>query len=842
MSGIKGPDAPTNATKSASAPFPTSNTSSSLAKPEPKPAQATATDSSLNPRSCVTCRRRKVRCNKREPCSNCVKAGIECVFPGPGRAPRKPRRPPDVELLSRLRRLEGVVESLGGTDAIEKLVSANRMGGAQLIQQPPQPQAPSANLNNAEKPSVPGNMEVKKDGLKPEEVGRLVIDDNRSLYVSNRLWTSIGDQVEELQDILDSPSEDEEDSTSPGESVNSANRSNDAFIFGYSSLAHSLRNYHPTPSQIFILWKTYEQNVAPLLTVVHKPTIRDIIINAATSFDLLDKNSEALAFSLYLTAVISMSPEQCLAEIGDDRDSVINRFRFATEQAMARANLLTSRNINLLQAAVMFVTSILRQDQSRFVWTLSAVILRLATGLGLHRDGTNFGLSPFETEMRRRLWWHICIMDIRAAEDHGTDPMINDMMYDTKMPLHINDDDISPDSKTFPPERHEFTDMTATLIRAHISTVYRRLNYVQPGQNSDPIQFEERKKIIEEWHNMLNEKYIKYCDMQVPIQWSCATVARLLVAKLWLIVHHPLFKDNMSTLSPEDRNRILLTSIEVIEFTHLLVTSESTTRWSWLFGAYIQWHPIAFVLAELCVRPRCPGVDRAWLAVDSVFDTWRQRSAAKKASLWRPLTKLYKKAKAFRTKQEADIRRCSSTQASITSPMELPAKTPKQNSVASNSPLFADGGQSQFSSPGQSSSPAVSAVFNHPSSTKQAEPAIAPAGELNLDLNKNMNEILVDFLPAYSMVSNTTTSDATGIYTSNSTTRTTGASGITAKPSSTPTIGAMPFEQTTWPMETPNTFDMPMNWDQFDDVMRDFQQDFEQITGQNVDNYQMDFL
>lgn len=68
----------------------------------------------LNPRSCVTCRKRKVRCNKVEPaCENCSKAGIDCIYPAPGRAPRKPRKPPDAELLKRLRRLEGVVQGLG---------------------------------------------------------------------------------------------------------------------------------------------------------------------------------------------------------------------------------------------------------------------------------------------------------------------------------------------------------------------------------------------------------------------------------------------------------------------------------------------------------------------------------------------------------------------------------------------------------------------------------------------------------------------------------------------------------------------------------------------------------
>src|SRR6201996_7377678 len=68
---------------------------------------------SLNSRSCVTCRKRKVKCDKKHPCSNCARAGIECVFPAPGRAPRKPRKPQDPDLAERLRRLESLVQSLG---------------------------------------------------------------------------------------------------------------------------------------------------------------------------------------------------------------------------------------------------------------------------------------------------------------------------------------------------------------------------------------------------------------------------------------------------------------------------------------------------------------------------------------------------------------------------------------------------------------------------------------------------------------------------------------------------------------------------------------------------------
>jgi hypothetical protein len=96
----------------------------------------------------------------------------------------------------------------------------------------------------------------------------------------------------------------------------------------------------------------------------------------------------------------------------------------------------------LLQAAVLFLTCIRQQDDTRFVWTMTAVVLHLAQGLGLHRDGSNFGLNPFETEMRRRLWWHICLLDMRSSEDHASDPQVYEAFYDTRLQLNINDDDI----------------------------------------------------------------------------------------------------------------------------------------------------------------------------------------------------------------------------------------------------------------------------------------------------------------------------------------------------------------------------------------------------------------
>jgi len=164
---------------------PKSPTGSNDDPTSPRGQSRTGSTMQLNPRSCVTCRRRKVRCDKKNPCSNCTKQGIECIFPGPGRAPRKARKPPDSELLSRLRRLEGVVKSLGA--------QVDEDGG--ITQAPRAMSGVFGQTNGPSGRSSPEGMENSHRYSIDKHLGRLVINEGRSRYVSNVFWASMGDEV-----------------------------------------------------------------------------------------------------------------------------------------------------------------------------------------------------------------------------------------------------------------------------------------------------------------------------------------------------------------------------------------------------------------------------------------------------------------------------------------------------------------------------------------------------------------------------------------------------------------------------------------------------------------------
>lgn len=58
--------------------------------------------------ACVLCQQRKVKCDRKFPCANCVRGGSQCVPAALIRRPRK-RRFPERELLDRLQRYEDLL-------------------------------------------------------------------------------------------------------------------------------------------------------------------------------------------------------------------------------------------------------------------------------------------------------------------------------------------------------------------------------------------------------------------------------------------------------------------------------------------------------------------------------------------------------------------------------------------------------------------------------------------------------------------------------------------------------------------------------------------------------------
>jgi hypothetical protein len=170
-----------------------------------------------------------------------------------------------------------------------------------------------------------------------------------------------------------------------------------------------------------------------MVKVLHIPTFESTFHQTVAHLDKVGKAMEPLLFTIYYGAVTSTPAEDCRRRWGEDRGVLLSRYRFGLEQALARANFLYCDEIIILQAFVVFLILLRRNDDARTIWTMTGLVVRIAQALGVHRDGSHFGLMPFEIEMRRRLWWQVCILDARSSEDHGCDPTIFEAHFDSKM-------------------------------------------------------------------------------------------------------------------------------------------------------------------------------------------------------------------------------------------------------------------------------------------------------------------------------------------------------------------------------------------------------------------------
>jgi len=310
---------------------------------------------------------------------------------------------------------------------------------------------------------------------KREEAGRLIVDEGRVRYLENNLWVTLNDELRDPRSIMqDQPREEEESEGDGGGSPGVPDASH--FVFGVGPLGtKDLIELYPPPQQAFYLWRMFLENVNPLCMIVHAPSFRPIVDKASEDIHKISRNHLALLCSIHTFAMTSMSDEDCRRRLGGSRIHLLKRYRSVTQHALINAGFLRSTDVTVLQAFVLFLLLMRQVFDAQTLWTLSGVAFRIAQRIGLHRDGADIGLSPFEVEMRRRLWRQMLILDHTSAELAGSSASVSVMtnLWDTKLPTNCNDSDLDPDMKEPPVDRIGATDMIFCMLRYQFGSFFR---------------------------------------------------------------------------------------------------------------------------------------------------------------------------------------------------------------------------------------------------------------------------------------------------------------------------------------------------------------------------------
>ena len=91
----------------------------------------------------------------------------------------------------------------------------------------------------------------------------------------------------------------------------------------------------------------------------HMPALRSLLLSeereGSDPFDCPSR--EALKFSICFTAICSLSEVEVRKMFLEKKENILNRFRLATEVMLSRAGLLTTSDLAVLQAFVIYLVS-----------------------------------------------------------------------------------------------------------------------------------------------------------------------------------------------------------------------------------------------------------------------------------------------------------------------------------------------------------------------------------------------------------------------------------------------------------------------------------------------------
>ncbi|KAM3066085.1 hypothetical protein ACMFMG_010574 [Clarireedia jacksonii] len=561
--------------------------------------------------ACIRCFERKVKCDKQNPCNSCVRHNVQCV-PRESRPPRRMRKTVQDNLVDeRLKRYEALLREKGiDPNQTPGKSDAGRIHNPETYEQASHEQVSqsSATLNPKE-PQKTVFMPVLLQGQKGTKL------------VDNSLWSRLAEEIHDADDVL------EEDS---GNYSSEDIKSDDDFGYILGSTPRIAPPSHPPADIILQLWRTFCKNVDPLTKMVHIPSLQLAIEKAITNIERIPRGFEALMFAIYSLAVVSLTDEQCKELYGESREKLLSRYVAATKVALQRAKFMGTNSLVVLQALVFHILCVRDFYDSRTMWSLTGVAMRVAEGMGMQRDGVLLGLSPFETEIRRRVWWQLKMHDFRAAELNGQSKFRIFEFDETppKKAANVNDCDLWPTMPSPPVETTKPTEMIWCVLRSDLATfaaeqIAKMKNATKSKFTSDEYAAVDDLKMKDDFikglEDMLEMKYLRFCDPSQPLQFLTLLGARISTNIVRFVAHHPRRWSKLDHVAPAEQQFVWDISMNILEQLNMLQANPQLQCYAWSVPYVIPWHVVIHVLDTIRVNPLHVDATKAWSLLTALY-------------------------------------------------------------------------------------------------------------------------------------------------------------------------------------------------------------------------------
>jgi transcriptional regulatory protein GAL4 len=118
-------------------------------------------------------------------------------------------------------------------------------------------------------------------------------------------------------------------------------------------------------------------------------------------------------------------------------DTDITIFRAAKERLSI--GVLEAGNLTLVQIFGLAANYLQKRNRPNSGYNYGGLALRLAIGLGLHKEFDGWKIDPLKMEIRRRVWWSLCVLDVGATVTYGRPLNWPQVGVETALPLNIHE-------------------------------------------------------------------------------------------------------------------------------------------------------------------------------------------------------------------------------------------------------------------------------------------------------------------------------------------------------------------------------------------------------------------
>ena len=254
----------------------------------------------------------------------------------------------------------------------------------------------------------------------------------------------------------------------------------------------------------------------------------------------------------------------------------------------------------------------------------------MAECMGLHRDGSAYGLTPLETQVRRLVWHQLCFLDVRTCEAQGPKPAIRREDYDTNMPLNCEEDELALQTLVWPAPAETWTPMLLSIMRFEINAMMRNIWTDRRKLEMGKTTLTSMLARVENFRKRMLERYNRLLNDRIPIQKYAKYVMELLIFRLHVMVLHPYHSNTANPLPEKLRGLLVTSGVLIIEIAIRLESNPMFRDWAWYLGAYQQYQIALLLATEIYYRPGHREAERIWPCLDWVFQLDPNVSRAQK--------------------------------------------------------------------------------------------------------------------------------------------------------------------------------------------------------------------